>query len=181
MKKELTHSLYAGPSAPMSLQSYTGYAEHDKNSKYPFQASQGFKPVFKVVLNSNSAVLANNVYTFNGVNMTDIKGKVLRCGVASVISNGNITLTAVYNLHLNPLIQMRGYDSRTKGIGDMIFNGRSGVDYVMPVSEIDCNVEIDADAVRRTNTLQVYFTDLNGTRIQATNIWQIVLWFYAEA
>lgn len=180
MKKELTHSLYAGPSAPMSLQSYLGYAEHDANSKYPFSASQSFKNVFKVVLNSTSATFANNVYTFNGVNMTDVKGKVLRCGVASVISNTPIVATSVYNIHLNPLIQMRGFDSRTRGIGDMIWSGRANVDYIFNVNETDCNFEVDADAVRRTNTLQLHFTDLAGNRIPATSVFQVTLWFYAE-
>ena len=180
MKKELTGSLYAGSSAPMSLQSYLGYAEHDAKSKYPFKATPSFKNVFKVVLNSNSAVLANNTYTFNNLNFTDVKGGVLRCGVASIISNGNIVGTSVYNIHLNPLIQMRGYDTRTRGIGDTIFTGRAGVDYIFPVNESDCNFEVDADAVRRTNTLSLYFTELNGLRIQALNTFQITLWLYSE-
>lgn len=178
MKRELTHSQYAGSSAPMSIQSYVGYAEHEKGTQYPFKATPTLKNVFKVVLNSNSASVNNNVYTFNNVNLTDVKGGTLRCGIASIISNGNIVGTSVYNIHLNPLIQMRSYDTRTRSISDMIFNGRAGVDYIFAVGGNDCNFEIDADAVRRTNTLQLYFTELNGLRIQATNTFQIVLWFY---
>lgn len=178
MRKEITGSQYAGSSAPMSLQSYLGFAEHDKSSQYPFKATAGLKNVFKVVLNSNSAILNNNVYTFNNVNFTDVKGGTLRCGIASIISNGNIVGTSVYNIHLNQLIQMRSYDTRTRGITDMIFSGRAGVDYVFSVGGNDCNFEIDADAVRRTNTLSLYFTELNGLRITALNTFQIVLWFY---
>lgn len=177
MRKEITGSHYAGSSAPMSLQSYLGFAEHDK-TQYPFKASPKVKSIFKVLLNSTNATVNNNVYTFNNVNLTDVQGGTLRCGVASVISNGNIVGTAVYNIHLNPLIQMRVFDSRTRSISDMIFNGRAGVDYIFPVGQGDCNFEIDADAVRRTSSLSIYFTDLNGNRIAATNTFQIVLYFY---
>jgi hypothetical protein len=178
MRKEITGSQYAGSSAPMSLQSYMGFAEHDKSSQYPFKATQSLKNVFKVVLNSNSATLNNNVYTFNNVNLTDVKGGTLRCGIASIISNGNIVGTSVYNIHMNPLIQMRSFDSRTRSITDMIFNGRAGVDYIFAVGGNDCNFEIDGDAVRRTNSIQLYFTELNGLRIQALNTFQITLWMY---
>lgn len=178
MRKELTGSQYAGASAPMSLQSYLGFAEHDKGSQYPFQPAPKLKNVFKLLLNSNSAVVNNNTYTFNNINLTDVKGGTLRCGVACIIANGNIVGTSVFNVHLNPLIQMRGYDTRTRGISDLIFSGRAGVDYIFPVGQGDCNFEIDADAVRRTNSLSLYFTDLNGLRIATLNTWQIVLWFY---
>jgi hypothetical protein len=122
--------------------------------------------------------LNNNVYTFNNVDLADVKGGTLRCGISSLISSGNIVGTSVYNVHLNPLIQMRSFDSRTRGITDLIFSARAGVDYVFPVGGNDCNFEIDCDMVRRTNTLQIYFSNLSGTRIQATNDWQLTLWFY---
>lgn len=178
MKKELTGSRYAGSSAPMSLQSYAGFAERDHTAQYPFKATPAVRNVFKLILNSNSAVVNNNTYTFNNVNLSDVKGGTLRCGITSLISSGNIVGTTVYNVHMNPLIQMRSFDTRTRGITDAIFNGRAGIDYVFPVGGNDCNIEIDADAIRRTNSLTVYFTDLNGVRILATNVWQLTLWFY---
>lgn len=178
MKKEFTGSQYATPSAPMSLQSYMEFVEHDKNTKYPFKATPSLKNVYKVVLNSNSASVNNNVHTFNNVNLTEVKGGTLRCGIASIISNGNIVGTSVYNIHLNPLLQMKSFDTRTRSITDMIFSGRAGVDYIFSIGGNDCNFEIDADAVRRTNSLSIYFTELNGVRIASLNTWQITLYFY---
>ena len=175
---KLTGSHYATPSAPMSLQSYMEFSEHKHGTKYPFSASSGLKNVFKVVLNSNSASVNNNVYTFNNVDFKDVKSGVLRCGIQSIISNGNIVGTSVYNLHIMQLLQQKSYDSRTKSITDMVFSGRAGVDYVFSIGGNDCNFELDGHAVKSTNTLQLYFTELNGVRISATNTFQIVLYFY---
>lgn len=178
MRKELTGSQYAGSAAPMSLQSYMGFAEHQADTRYPFKATPSLKNVFKVVLNSNSASVNNNTYTFNNVNLTEVKGGTLRCGIASIISNGNIVGTSVYNVHMNPLLQMKSFDTRTRSITDMIFSGRAGVDYIFSIGGNDCNFEIDADAVRRTNSLSIYFTELNGVKIATLNTWQITLYLY---
>lgn len=165
------------PAAPMALASYNDFVAHDK-TEYPFKASKGLSPVFKVVLNSTNANVVNNAYVFSDVNLSDATGKILRCGVQSIISSGNIVGTSVYNLHLSPLVQMRGYDSRTRSITDLLFSGRAGIDYVISVNQIDCNTEIDADTVRRTNQLSLFFTDINGNRILATNAFQVTLFFY---
>lgn len=163
--------------APKALTSYEDFVAHDK-TEYPFKASSKLTPVFKLVLNSLSASVVNNTYTFNNINFTDVQGKILRCGIASIISNGNIVGTSVFNVHMNPLVQMRTFDTFTRGITDKIFTGRAGVDYMFPVNQIDCNFEVDGDNVRRTNSLSVYFTDLNGVKIAATNTFQIVLYLY---
>lgn len=176
MKQEKNLSQYA-PSAPMALSSYNDFVAHDK-VQYPFKPSKGPTPVFKLILNSQSASVINNTYVFNNINLSTVQGKVLRCGIASIISNGNIVGTSVYNIHINPLIQMRSFDTRTRGVTDMVFSGRPGVDYIFPVNQIDCNIEIDGDAVRRTNSLSIHFTDLNGVQIAALNTFQIVFWFY---
>jgi hypothetical protein len=60
----------------------------------------------------------------------------------------------------------------------MIFTGRAGVDYVFPVNQADANLEVDAEAVRSTNSLTLYLTDLNALRILATSTFQITLYFY---
>lgn len=164
-------------SAPMALQSQQDFATRDAH-KEPFKQSKGVTNVFKVVLNSNSASVNNNTYTFNNVNLSDAKGGTLRCGIASIISNGNIVGTSVYNIHLNPIIQMKSFDTRTKSITDMIFSGRAGVDYIFPVGGNDCNIEIDGDTIRRTNSLSVYLTELNGVKIAATSTFQITLYLY---
>lgn len=164
--------------APMALQSYDDFVGHDKTT-YPFKASSKLTPVFKVVLNSLSASVVNNTYTFNNINFSDVKGKILRCGIASIISNGNIVGTSVFNIHMNPLIQMRSFDTYTRGITDKVFTGRAGVDYMWPVNQIDCNIEFDGDSVRRTNSLSLYFTDLNAVKIATTNTWQITLYLYS--
>jgi len=177
MKQEKNLSQYV-PQAPMALASYQDFVTQDKDAMYPFKQSKGLTPVFKVVLNNQGIVLINNTYVFN-VNLSQAQGKVLRCGIASIIANGNITSAPVYNLHLNPLVQMRSFDSRTRGITDMIFTGRAGVDYVFPVNQADCNFEVDAEAVRSTNSLTLYFTDINGARISALNTFQITLYFYS--
>lgn len=176
MKKDFNLPQFA-PVAPMALASQNDFVARDK-AEYPFKPSKALSPVFKVVLNSQSASVINNTYFFNNVNLSDAKGKILRCGIASIVSNGNIVGTTIYNLHLNPLVQMRGFDSRTRGITDMIFSGRAGVDYIVPVNQIDCNIEIDGEAVRSTNQLSLYFTDLNALRILATNTFQVTLYFY---
>lgn len=163
--------------APMALQSQQDFVAHDK-TEYPFKVSAKLTPVFKLVLNSLSASVVNNTYTFNNINFTDVQGKILRCGVASIISNGNIVGTSVFNIHMNPLVQMRTFDTFTRGITDKIFTGRAGVDYMFPVNQIDCNFEVDGDNVRRTNSLSIYFTDLNGVKIASTNTFQIVLYLY---
>lgn len=174
-QKNLPHYV---SSAPMALQSQQDFAAHQK-TKYPFKAGQGLSPVFKVILNSQSAVVNTNTntYTFN-VDLTKVEGDKLRCGIASLISNGNIVGTSVFNLHMNPLIQTRSFDSRTRGLADMVFSGRAGVDYVFPVSQVDCNIELDGDTIRQTGTLTFYFTDFNALRIAALSIWQLVLFFY---
>jgi hypothetical protein len=164
--------------APMALQSQQDFVAHDKTS-YPFKATSKLSPVFKVVLNSASATVVNNTYTFNNVNFYDVTGKILRCGIASLISNGNIVGTSVFNIHLNPLVQMRTYDTLTRGITDRIFTGRAGVDYMWAVNQSDCNFEIDGDSVRRTNSLSIYFTDITGAKIAGTNTWQLTLYLYS--
>ncbi len=165
------------PSAPMVLQSQQDFVAHEKGTKYPFKATQGLGNVFKLVINSQSASVINNAYVFN-VELKEAKGDTLRCGLASLIANGAIVGSAVYNVHLNPIIQSKTYDTRTRTITDMIFTGRANIDYVYPVSQIDCNIEVDGDTVRRTNSLTIYFTDVNGARIPATNSFQLCLWLY---
>ena len=165
-------------SAPMALSSYNEFATRDKHTE-PFKQSKGLTPVFKLVLNSQSASVINNSYIFNNLNLADAQGKVLRCGIASIISNGNIVGTSVFNIHLNPLLQARSFDTRTRGITDMIYTGRTGTDYIMRVNQQDCNFEVDGDSVRRTNSLTIYFTDLNNLKIAALNTFQITLYFYS--
>lgn len=165
-------------SAPMALQSQQDFATRDAG-KEPFKKSKGLTPVFKLVLNSQSASVINNTYVFNNLNLSDVQGKVLRCGIASIISNSNIVGTSVYNIHLNPLVQMRSFDTRTRGVTDMIYTGRAGTDYISSVSTNDCNFEVDGDSVRRTNSLTLYFTDLNNLRIAALNTFQITFYFYS--
>lgn len=177
MKKETNLPQYVS-SAPMALASQNDFSAHQP-TKYPFKKGEGLSPVFKVILNSQSAVVNTNTntYTFT-VDFSKVEGDKLRCGIASLISNGNIVGTSVFNLHMNPLIQARSFDSRTRGIADMVFTGRQGVDYVFPVNQIDCNIELDGNIVRQTGTLTFYFTDFNALRIAALNTWQLVLYFY---
>lgn len=166
------------PVAPMSLQSQNHFVDHDIGTKYPFKMSKGLSPVFKVVLNSSNATFTNNTYTFN-LDMTKAEGKVLRCGVASLIANGNITSTSAYNLHMNPLLQRRSYDTLNKSNANKIFTGRTGVDYSFPVSQMDCNIELDGYEVRNTSVVSLYFTDFTGTIVPALNTWQLTLYFYS--
>lgn len=63
--------------APMALQSYDDFVGHDKTA-YPFKPTSKLTPVFKVVLNSLSASVVNNNYTFNNLNFSDARGKILR-------------------------------------------------------------------------------------------------------
>lgn len=176
MKTDKNLSQYVS-SAPMALSSYNDFATRDKHNE-PFKQSKGLTPVFKLILNSQSAVNINNTYVFNNLDLSSVQGKIVRAGIASIIANGNIVGTSVFNIHLNPLIQSRSYDTRTRGITDMIYTGRAGTDYIMRVNQADCNIEIDADAVRRTNSLSIYFTDLNNLKIASTATFQITLYIY---
>jgi hypothetical protein len=167
------------PSAPASLQSINQFVAHDIKTKYPFRVSKGLSPVFKVILNSQTATFANNTYTFT-LDMTKAEGKVLRCGVGSLIGNGNIfSTTSAYNLHITPLLQRRSFDTRTKGNADMVFSGRNGVDYVFPVSQVDCNIELDGHEVRNTSVINIFFTDFTGARVAPQNTWQLALYLYS--
>lgn len=174
-QKNLPH--YAN-SAPMALASQNDFAAH-QNTKYPFKAGQGLSPVFKVILNSQSAIVNTdtNTYTFT-VDLSKAEGDKLRCGIASLMANGNIVGTSVFNMHVDPLVQMRSFDSRTKGVSNLVFSGRQGVDYIFPVNQADCNIEIDGETVRRTSTISIYFTDFNGVRIATLNTWQLCLYMY---
>lgn len=134
--------------------------------------------VFKVVLHSASATVVNNEYTWR-VNLADVQGKVLRCGVQSIISNGVIVNSTPYNIHLRPLVQMRSWEARTQTPTDILFTGRTGVqDYIFPVNSSDVNFEVAGDVIRGMNSLTVYFTDINFARQAAANVFQIVIWFY---
>lgn len=134
--------------------------------------------VYKVVLHSSAANVSNNEYTFR-VNLADVQGKVLRCALASVVSNGVIVNTTPYNIHLRPLVQMRSFDSRTGTPTDILFTGRTATqDYIFQVNENDVNFEVAGEVIRGMSSLTVYFTDINFARQAAANVFQLVLWFY---
>lgn len=167
------------PANPASLQSQNHFLDHDIQTKYPFRAGKGLSPVFKVILNSSNATFANNTYTFS-TDFSKAEGKVLRCGLGSLIGNGNIfSTTTAYNLHINPLLQRRSFDTRTKGNADIVFSGRNGVDYAFPVSQVDCNIELDGYEVRNTSVINIYFTDFTGARVAPQNTWQVAMYFYS--
>lgn len=134
--------------------------------------------VYKIVLHSSAATVTNNEYTFR-VNLADVQGKILRCALNSVVSNGVIVNTTPYNIHLRPLVQMRSYEARTGTPTDILFTGRTATqDYIFSVNENDVNFEVAGDVIRGMNYLTLYFTDINFAKQAAANTFQVVLWFY---
>lgn len=133
---------------------------------------------FKVILHSSKATVVNNEYTWR-VNLADVQGSVLRCGVQSVISSGDIVASFPYHIHIKPIMQMRSFDSKTGTHTNVVFtSGRTNQDYILQTSVNDVATVIAGDSIRGSTYLSVQFSDFDYNIQPATNPFQITLWFY---